>query len=131
MNVLKFSLGSIIFLSVVNRFLISFKKVNDLKIMSPSFNSKIKHKDDLRWNNSDYVLLSKLDYPNILKDDKTDQLVYLNHPYDDKQVVRYLVGMPGDWVKSKDSEVFNRIPDGHCWVECLNGNDDSNTWGPV
>ena len=125
-KVLKFSAGSFIFLSVIDRFLISFKRVNETIVMSPSFNPKIKN---LTWYNSDYVLVWRLDYMN--RDDRKDHLVYMNHPYEDKEIVRYLIGMPGDWIRSKQSDIYNRIPDGHCWVECLNGEDDSNTWGPV
>lgn len=131
MKVLKFTAGSIIFCSVINRFLISFKTVTEIKAMTPSFNPRIKNEDGLRWYNSDYVILWKLDYPHSILDDKRDQLVYMSHPYEDKEIVRYLIGMPGDWIKSKESELYNRIPDGHCWVECTNGDDDSNTWGPV
>jgi hypothetical protein len=130
-EVFKFSVGSFIFISVINRFLFSIKRVKEIQSMSPSFNPKIGMENELYLMNSDYVVLWKLDYLIRLTKKRKDQLVFMNHPYEDKQIVRYLIGFPGDWIKNKNNQMFVRIPDGHCWIECVEGDDDSNTWGPV
>lgn len=119
----KFSFGSLVFISVIDRFLISFRKLDELYYMAPSFNPK---------TNSDYVILWKMDYLNKLKNNKIYQLTFMNHPFDEnKQVIRFISGFQGDWIKDKNKDIYHKIPEGFCWVECLNGDDDSNKWGPV
>jgi signal peptidase I len=123
LSTIKFTSGSVILLSVIDRFLISFRKVEELISMSPSFNPK---------HMTDYILIWKLDYPNKLKNKSIPQLTFMNHPFDENfQVVRFVTGFSGEWIKDKNKEVYHKIPEGFCWVECLNGDDDSNTWGPV
>jgi hypothetical protein len=123
LNIVKFSFGSFVFLSVIDRFLISFRKLDEVYSMAPSFNPK---------KSTDYVILWKLDYLNKLKNKKTLQLTFMNHPFDEnKQVLRFISGLPGEWIKDKNKDIYHKIPEGFCWVECLNGDDDSNKWGPV
>jgi len=97
--------------------------------MSPSINPKIKSREDLSLIKSDYII--NFLFLEKLNSFKSGKLVFLFHPEEDKCIIRLLVGLPGDWVKSKNFNVYHRIPEGHCWVECLKGEDDSNTWGPV
>lgn len=97
--------------------------------MSPSINPRIKNKKNLSILNSDYIIVSL--FLEKLNTYKAGKLVLLQHPEDDELVVRLLVGLPGDWIKSKSLNVFHKVPEGHCWVECLKGEDDSTTWGPI
>jgi hypothetical protein len=87
LNIVKFSFGSFVFLSVIDRFLISFRKLDEVYSMAPSFNPK---------KSTDYVILWKLDYLNKLKNKKTLQLTFMNHPFDENKQVLRLLGI-GDW----------------------------------
>lgn len=127
MNYIKASIrfipGSIILLSFFHKFVISFHKVTEQNSMSPSINPSINEKN---WiSKYDYILCLKFLKPN------EKRIIYMYHPYEDIKVVRYLSGLPGDWIQEKNSNVFHKVPEGHMWVDCLNGDDDSNSWGPV
>lgn len=97
--------------------------------MSPSINPKIKSNEQLTLLKSDY-LINCLFFEK-LNSYKAGKLVLIQHPHKDEKVIRLLIGLPGDWIKSKSFNVYHRIPEGHCWVECLKGEDDSTNWGPV
>ncbi len=126
-KILKFSLGSFIFLSVFEKEALSFAKITEPDAMSPSF--------AVRSNSNDYIILYKYNYLNTLlkSKNKSGELTYLNHPYKpDTQVVRFIIAKQGEWVKPKGAnDVYHMVPEGHCWVECLNGEDDSTTWGAI
>ena len=111
--------------STIDRCVFSIRKVDEIKSMSPSFNKGN--------NTTDYILIYIYGYlKKISKKDANPQIACIKHPFDDsKQVVRFISAFPGEWIKGKNSEVYHKIPEGHCWVECLNGEDDSNTWGPI
>jgi len=97
--------------------------------MSPSINPKIKSEKEITFLKSDYFIISL--FFEKLNSFSAGKLVLIQHPEKDEKVIRLLVGLPGDWVKSKSFNVYHRIPEGHCWVECLKGEDDSTKWGPV
>lgn len=97
--------------------------------MSPSINPKIKSADEITFLKSDFLITCL--FFEKLNSFKTKKLVLMQHPEKEEKVIRLLIGLPGDWVKSKTFNVYHRIPEGHCWVECLKGEDDSTKWGPV
>ena len=97
--------------------------------MSPSINPNIKNCKEINLFKSDYFVTTL--FFEKMNTYKSGKLVILHHPETNELVVRLLVGLPGDWIKSKSFEVYHKIPDGHCWVECLKGEDDSTSWGPV
>jgi hypothetical protein len=100
--------------------------------MSPSINPQIKEQNDnkkITFLNKDYIITLKL--PAQLRMLEGNSLVVLKHPNKDELVVRYMLGKSGDWIKEKNSNVYHNIPKNFCWVDCLKGDDDSNTWGPV
>jgi hypothetical protein len=96
--------------------------------MSPSINPKLKD-ENISLLNSDYLItfLFLEKYHSYRK----NRLVIIKHTEKDEKVVRLLVAKEGEWIKSKKFEAYHKVPNGHCWVECLKGDDDSTTWGPV
>jgi hypothetical protein len=104
-------------------------RATEIKSMSPSINPKKKSKQQISFLKCDYLINSL--FFEKLNSYKSGKLVYMHHPEKDEFVVRLLVGLPGDWIKSKSYNVYHRVPEGHCWVECLKGEDDSTKWGPV
>ncbi len=92
--------------------------------MSPAINPGLKKKRLF-----DIIIANK--HTSNIKNVKR-RLVLMYHPFEGKLVVRYLLGTPGDWIKTRNNDgLFINVPSGHCWVECVNGDDDSNTWGFV
>jgi hypothetical protein len=97
--------------------------------MSPSINPRLKD-EDISYLNSDYLITSKVGAQ--LNYHRRRRLVLLYHPFEGTLVVRYLLALPGDWIKPVNQEgFFINIPSGHCWVESLVGEEDSNEWGFV
>jgi hypothetical protein len=103
--------------------------VTETNTMSPSINPRL-NTEDISLINSDYLITSRL--CSSIKKYKRRRLVLLYHPLEGKVVVRYLLALPGDWIKPNEGEgFFVNIPNGNCWVESLTGEDDSHTWGFV
>ena len=92
--------------------------------MSPAINPR--HQLN---NYYDFVIVTK-SISNLFNNRR--RLVLIYHPYDGNLVVRYLLALPGDWIKKRNDEgIYINIPSGHIWVESLSGEDDSNSWGFV
>lgn len=96
--------------------------------MSPSINPKL-NDENISLMNSDYLVTS-LFFERFFSY-KKNRLVLMQHPEKDEMVARLLVAKPGEWIKAKNLNVFHKVPEGHFWVECLKGEDDSSNWGPV
>jgi len=96
--------------------------------MKPIFNPFARRNDIFKKD----ILLSDCLSPKIFNRNRKNKFVIINHPFKaNTKVVRYLVGVPGDWVREKNSQMYHKIPDGFVWVESFTGEDDSNKWGPV
>lgn len=96
--------------------------------MKPIFNPFARKKDIFKKD----ILLTNCLSIKISNSIQKDKFIIINHPFkENTKVVRYLVGVPGDWIREKNSQMYHKIPDGYCWVESFIGEDDSNTWGPV
>ena len=96
--------------------------------MSPLFNPYIKKKDYFKKD----ILVTDCLSVKFNQNLKKIRFVILKDPFNfNKKIVRFLVGLPGDWVRERNSQMYHKIPEGYCWVESFSGEDDSNKWGPV
>ncbi len=96
--------------------------------MKPIFNPFARRNDIFKKD----ILLSDCLSPKVFKRNRRNKFVIIKHPFKaNTNVVRYVVGVAGDWVREKNSQMYHKIPYGFFWVESFSGEDDSNTWGPV
>lgn len=96
--------------------------------MKPFFNPFLTKGDHFK---KDLLLTYSLGVK-FFKNAERNQFVLLKDPFNsNKKIVRYLVGLPGDWVREKNTQIFHRVPEGYIWVESFSGKSDSNEWGPV
>lgn len=109
-----------------NEYFYSLKFVSG-RSMQPTLNP-----DDSTWR--DIVLFDHFSI-NWLQDYKRGDIVALKSPHEGKLIVKRIVALPGDTVKTlppyPDVEV--RIPEGHAWVEGDEPfrSEDSNYFGAV
>ncbi|KAI0772713.1 peptidase S24/S26A/S26B/S26C [Irpex lacteus] len=95
--------------------------------MQPTLNP-----DDSRWR--DIVWVDRFSI-HIKREYVRGDIVALRSPSDSKLIVKRLIALPGDVVRTlppyPDAEV--RLPEGHVWVEGDEPfhSEDSNTFGPV
>jgi inner membrane protease subunit 2 len=76
----------------------------------------------------DIVLLDRMSAN--LKSLRRGDVVVLDSPtHRNKHIVKRLVGMPGDWVKTRDNDLIH-VPTGKVWIEGDN-KDNSATYGPL
>ena len=96
--------------------------------MSPIFNPFLGKKDYLTKD----ILVTNCLSVKFLKNYNKNKFIILKDPFQsNKKIIRFLVGLPGDWVRERNSQMYHKIPEGYCWVESFTGEDDSNQWGPV
>ena len=79
----------------------------------------------------DIVLLDRMSVNQ--KTLRRGDVVVLDSPtHRKKQIVKRLIGMPGDWVKTRDGDL-KHVPKGKVWVEGDNHafSCDSDTYGPL
>ena len=91
--------------------------------MQPTLNP-----DTSSTSTQDIVLLDRMSAN--LKSLRRGDVVVLDSPtHRNKHIVKRLVGMPGDWVKTRDNDLIH-VPTGKVWIEGDN-KDNSATYGPL
>jgi hypothetical protein len=127
----KLSAGSFILTSFLSHNFLSINSVKDIKVMEPHLNPNISEEQANTNPKLDFILnyrgISGQKWTSI----KKNKLVQLHHPFEDRKAIRFLVALPGEWIKQRDTNIFHRVPEGHCWVESISGEDDSSSWGPI
>jgi len=96
----------------------------DGKSMQPTLNPQ-------GTKDRDVVLLDKMSADERVL--QRGDVVILDSPQDPKrQIVKRLIGLPGDWIKSRSGDLKN-VPKGKCWIEGDNhvASLDSERYGPV
>ena len=94
--------------------------------MSPFFYKKKAINDYFK----DIVVTKR--YSIMLQSDyQREKIVILKHPFENRLTLKLIVGLGGDWIKERNTDIYHKIPDGYCWVEDYKNVDDSNLWGPV
>eukprot|EP00742_Colponemidia_sp_Colp-10_P010755 GILJ01011845.1.p1 GENE.GILJ01011845.1~~GILJ01011845.1.p1 ORF type:complete len:174 (-),score=6.29 GILJ01011845.1:153-674(-) len=102
--------------------------------MQPTFNPHL-HEDSSRIVQAltmDRVLLDKRSVASHMF--RRGEVVVLRSPEDpDRQIVKRLLAVEGDWIRPYHDSELVKVPKGQCWIEGDNPSIsiDSNNFGPV